>query len=225
MAACWQQVDDFEALLEPFTPAVSARRLPRTLAGDFQGLAERLRPRAEAEGGLLVLSEAMLREVTDADPRAMATLLDDLRRLEALGREPQLNVVTRYPRDERGLGFPVDVYSFHVDRAPVDADTFLCTYAGACSEGLEPFDAERLVDDPTLRAALRAHHGQDDGFEAFLAEGCFDLHYRRKPGAVPFSFGLGHLWRLAVASPGATAPPCIHRAPDEGGQPRLLLIA
>jgi hypothetical protein len=107
----------------------------------------------------------------------------------------------------------------------VEADTFLCTYAGAASEGLDHARAERLIDDPAIRAALRTHHGRDEGFEAFLVEGCFDLHFRPKAGTTPFSFGLGNLWRIAVAAPEVAYPPCIHRAPREQGRPRLMLIS
>lgn len=218
-------VGTFEDLLEPFSEHVNARCFQRTLEADFEGLAQSLAPRAEAAGGLLALSAAALRRLEGVDPRAVTTCLADLERLEALGRDPQLNVLTHYPRDTRGLAFPLDVYSFHADRAPVEADTFLCTYAGAPSEGLEPDDAERLIDDPALRATLRAHHGRDEGFDAFVREECFDLHFRAKPGAEPFSFGLVNLWRIAVASPDGRAPACIHRAPAEEGRARLLLIS
>lgn len=215
-------VSSFDALLEPFSPEVNARCFARTLVGDFDGLAAALASRAEANGGLLVVTERLLRGL---DSRAATTILEDMHWLEALGREPQVNVLTRYPRDERALPFPVDVYSFHADRAPVEADTFLCTYAGAPSEGLDNEDAERLVDDPALRTTLREHFGRDEGFDEFLAEESLDLHYRAKPGAAPFSFGLGHLWRIAVAAPGVAYPPCIHRAPLELGKPRLMLIS
>jgi hypothetical protein len=218
-------VRTFEELLEPFTTQVNARCFERTLLADFEGLASALATRAEAEGGLLVLSASLLRGLAGVDERAVAAIIDDMQRLEELGRAPQVNLLTRYPRDERGFPFPVDVYSFHADRAPVEADTFLCTYAGAPSEGLDNADAERLIDDPAIRAALREHHGRDKGFEDFLVEECFDLHFRAKLGATPFSFGLGHLWRLAVAAPGVPYPPCIHRAPLEQGKPRLMLIS
>lgn len=206
-------VSDFDALLAPFARGVNAVCFERQLAGDFERLARSLAPRAEENGGLLEVDEALLR---GADERVVAVLRDDLARLTALGRQPQLNVITRYPRDERGLPISVDVHSFHVDRAPVEADTFLCTYAGACSEGLDNDDAERLLDVPELAAALAPHATEDD---------CFDLHYRVKPGATPYSFGVGNLWRLACQWPGAPMPPCIHRAPAFDGRPRLLLIA
>ena len=174
---------------------------------------------------MLEVDAELLEELHALDARAVGVLREDLRRLTELGREPQLNVITRYPPDTRGLPVSVDVHSFHVDRAPIEADTFLCTYAGACSEGLENEDASRLVDDPHVREALRALHGRADGFEDFLVEQSFDLHFAMKPGATPFSFGTGHLWRVATARPGAVELPCIHRAPPHDGRPRLLLIS
>lgn len=218
-------VGSFDELLAPFSGRVNARCLPRTLEGDFDALAATFASRAEEEGGLLVLDGERLRRAPGVDSRAVSVLLEDCRRLEALGRDPQLNVVTRYPRDVRGLPVSVDVHSFHVDRAPVEADTFLCTYAGAPSEGLRNEDAERWVDDPLVRRALREHFGRDEGFEEWLAEECFDLHSRARPGATPFSFGIGHLWRIAVAWPGAPVEACVHRAPLPDGRPRLMLIS
>ncbi len=202
-------VTSFDALLEPFANGVNALCFERKLGGEFEDIAASLASRAEDEDGVLELDASMLR---GADERAVKVLLDDLAWLTALGRAPQLNVITRYPRDERGLAISVDVHSFHVDRAPIEADTFLCTYAGACSEGLDNDDAERLLDDPKIAAALGA---------AEFA----DLHFRAKPGAVPYSFGVGNLWRVAVDWPGSAVLPCIHRAPPHDGRPRLLLIA
>lgn len=225
MAQRHRVVDSFEGLLQPFSGDVNAWCFARPLAAEFEPIAAALAPRAEAEGGLLVVEEALLRAVPGVDPRAVAFLLEDQRRLAALGREPQLNVLTRYPSDTRGLPISVDVHSFHADRAPIEADTFLCTYAGACSELLANEDAVRLVDEPDIEAALRALHGKATGFAEFLAEGSFDLHYRMKPGATPVAFGVGHLWRITVAWPGSRVLPCIHRAPAYDGRPRLMLIS
>lgn len=38
--------------------------------------------------------------------------------------------------------------------------------------------------------------------QAWLHENCYDLHYEPTPGAQPFSFGVGNLWRIAVQYPG-----------------------
>jgi hypothetical protein len=218
-------VGSFDALLQPFADDVNAWCFARTLDADFEGLARALAPRAEEADGLLVVDEAVLRSVPGVDERAVHVLLDDVRRLSALGREPQLNVLTRYPSDTRGLPISVDVHSFHADRAPVEADTFLCTYAGACTEGLDNDDAARLIDDAAVSEALRALHGREEGFAEFLVEGCFDLHFRMKPGATPYSFGAGNVWRISVEWPGAAVRPCIHRAPAQDARPRLLLIS
>ncbi|MBL8909719.1 MAG: hypothetical protein JNM17_03340 [Archangium sp.] len=202
--------------MQPFASGKNAHCFERALDGDFDRIAASFAERADAEGGVLELDEAMLRSTAGLDPRAVAVMLDDVARLAELGRDPLINVITRYPRDERGLPISVDVHSFHVDRAPVETDTFLCTYSGASSELLDNDDATRLFDDGEVLEALRNLDISDEGFE---------LHFRPKPGAVPISLGIGLLWRLAVDWPGSPVPPCIHRAPVPDGRPRLLLIA
>jgi hypothetical protein len=120
------------------------------------------------------------------------------------------------------------VFSFHADSAPVKAETWLCTYHGPPSEGLRNDEAQRHVDLPVTRAALLQTFGgaDDDAFRDYLNEHCFDLHYAPTTNARPFSFGLGHLWRIACEYPESPVPPCIHRAPDTiNGQLRLLLIS
>ena len=116
-----------------------------------------------------------------------------------------------------------------LDSAPIEAATWLCTYYGPVSEGLRNEDARRRVDDPATRAALLHEYGgpDDAGFREYLREHHYDLHYAPLPGARPFSFGLGHLWRIAVDWPGSAVPPCIHRAPPArpAQSSRLLLIS
>lgn len=158
-----------------------------------------------------------------------ACLLADLRLLRERGLAPELNCIHAYPRDDESGTLPTDVYSFHADRAPVAAETWLCTYHGAPSEGVRNHEAERRTEVPALRAELlRRHGGADDAaFAAWLEESCHDLHYAPRPHARPYSFGVGHLWRIAVDHPGSPVPPCIHRAPTThpGDPPRLLLIS
>ena len=131
-----------------------------------------------------------------------------------------------YERDDFPL-FPTDVYSFHVDRSPVPTDTFLCTYYGAASDILPNAQAVQKILVPEIRAELKKlYQGNEDaGFEAFLSEYFFDLHYQAKPKAQPINLGLGNLWRLAVDNPQSKVIPCVHRAPKEKtGERRLLLI-
>ena len=79
---------------------------------------------------------------------------------------------------------------------------------------------------PEIREELKKiYRGTDEGFESFLREYFFHLHYRAKPKARPISLGLGGLWRLAVDHPESQVSPCLHRAPKEKtGQNRLLII-
>ena len=216
-----------ELVTTPFVGHVNALCWPRTLAGDFREVVERL----GGGEGIRTLDEAQLLAlpVSAAGRVAIETLLEDLRRLRALDRAPVLNCIHGYPRDEEPGPVSTDVFSFHADSAPVEADTWLCTYHGAPSEGLRNDEAQRRVDLPETRAALLKLFGgnDDDDFREFLREHCYDLHYAPAPLAHPFSFGVGHLWRIAVDWPGSPVPPCLHRAPETrpGDPARLLLIS
>ena len=78
---------------------------------------------------------------------------------------------------------------------------------------------------PEIREQLMAIHDKgEDSFQEFLEEHYFDMHYAALPGATPIYMKRGQLWRIAVDSPDLSVAPCIHRAPDEKGQLRLLLI-
>lgn len=220
-------VETFEELVAArFADGVNALCWPRTLAGDFAEVVAAAGPGA----GITSLDEARLRTLPlgGAGRAACVHLLTDLERLRAHGRAPVLDCIEAYPRDEDPGAVATDVYSFHADSAPVEADTFLCTYHGAATEGLRNDEALRRIDVPATRAELRREFGGDDdtAFQEYLHAACYDLHYAALPGARPFSFGVGHLWRIAVEHPGSAVPPCIHRAPANlpGDGARLLLI-
>jgi len=222
-------VRSFEELVETrFAHGVNALCWPRCLDGDFTEVVAQV-----VAGGSDIesLDEAALRALPlgPAGRVAAETLAADLARLRSAGLAPVLDCIHRYPRDEAGALVPTDVYSFHADSAPVEADTYLCSYTEAASEGLRHEDARRCVDDPATRAALlRQYGGADDAaFHDYLEEHCYDLHYVPIPPAEPFSFGLGNLWRIALKYPGSPVPPCVHRAPATrpGRPPRLLLIS
>lgn len=82
---------------------------------------------------------------------------------------------------------------------------------------------------PSTRAELLRLYGGTDhaGFFEYLADHCYDLYHVPIGPARPFSFGLGNLWRIAIAWPGCPVPPCIHRAPATlpRDPPRPLLIS
>lgn len=223
-----RRVASFEELVAtPFADGVNALCWPRVLEGDFGEIVRHLS--ADAADTAIDESRFAALPLSPAGRRAAEFVSEDLRRLRAHELSPIVDCFRSYPRDEDAGPVRVDVYSFHADSAPVPADTWLCTYFGAPSEGLRNDQAQRRVDLPATRAELlRAYGGADDaGFREFLREHCYDLHYAAAPGAQPFSFGVGNLWRIAIEHPDSLVPPCIHRAPDTlpSDPPRLLLIS
>ena len=208
----------------PFHGAINAICWPRKLPGDFSEIVKRV----ALSGNITTIEQEELRELQLSEQGQLAReiLLNDLKILKAHGASPILNVINYYDRDDTYPFFPTDVYSFHVDRSPIPTDTFLCTYYGEPSEILPNAQAQQKVLVPEIRAELKKlYRGAAEGFESFLSEHFFDLHYLAKPAARPVCLGLGNLWRLAVDHPESQVPPCLHRAPKEkSGQNRLLMI-
>lgn len=218
-------VTNFQDLVStPFSGKINAICWTRILTGDFSEIVNKVKQ----SGNITTIDQEELRELQLSEQGQLAReiLLNDLKLLEAHGASPILNVINYYDRDDTYPFFPTDVYSFHVDRSPVPTDTFLCTYYGEPSEILPNSQGKKKVLIPEIRNELKKHyHGADEGFESFLSEHFFDLHYQAEPDARPISLGLGNLWRLAVDHPESQVPPCLHRAPKEKfGRNRLLLI-
>ena len=216
-----------ELIMTRFQDGINALCWARTLPGDYGEIVKQL----GGGEGITTLDEARLTgmAVSGAGRVAIETLLEDQRLLRSHGLDPVLNAIHGYPCDEEPGPVSTDVFSFHADSAPVETDTWLCTYHGQPSEGLCNEDALQRVLIPETRAALlKLYGGEDDeGFREFLNENCYDLHYATHPEARPYSFGVGNLWRIAVDWPGSPVPPCIHRAPATlpGRMARLLLIS
>jgi hypothetical protein len=218
-------VTNFKDLVSaPFQGEVNALCWNRTLSGDFSEIVHKI---TLAENIATITGDELLGlELTGQGQLARNTILADLQALKAHGASPVLNLIRCYERDEAYPFFPTDVYSFHVDRSPVPTDTFLCTYYGEPSDILPNTQAVQKVLVPEIRNELKKiYGGPEEGFEVFLTDHFFDLHYMPKPGAQPISLGPGNLWRLAVDHPERKTLPCLHRAPKEkNGQTRLLLI-
>ncbi len=217
-----------EQIATPFADGVNALCWPRLLTEDFGEVVAKL----GGGEGIETLEEERLLGLTlsVAGRAAVHFMLDDLRQLREQGRDPVLNCIHSYPRDEEPGPVRTDVFSFHADSAPIEAETWLCTYYGPASEGLRNEEARKRVEIPEIRAELLKFLGaeEDDAeFREALHEHCYDLHYAPNPEARPYSFGVGNLWRLAVDWPGSAVPPCLHRAPSTrpGDPPRLLLIS
>lgn len=218
-----QYVTNFKDLVStPFHGAINAICWTRQLTGDFAEIVEK----AALNENITVLDEEVLRglQLSEMGQLARETLLNDLNLLTAFGADPVLNVIRCYDRDDDYPFFPTDVYSFHVDRSAIPNDTFLCTYYGDPSEILPNSAAIQKILVPEIRDELKKlYDGHDEGFEAFLSENFFDLHYQATPDALPVNLGLGHLWRIANDYPESKVLPCVHRAPEEKTN-RLLLI-
>lgn len=218
-------VTNFHELIStPFLGEMNAICWSRQLMGDFSEIVKQV----ELNENIATLDQEELRELKLSKQGQLAReiLLNDLKLLTAHGASPTLNVIKYYDRDDAFPFFPTDVYSFHVDRSPIPTDTFLCTYYGEPSDILPSSQGKQKVLIPEIRAELKKlYDGADAGFEAFLSEYFFDLHYQALPHAQPISLGIGHLWRLAIDHPESQVPPCLHRAPKEkDGEVRLLMI-
>lgn len=218
-------VSNFRDLIsEPFHGTINAIGWMRPLAGDFSEIVRHI----ELTGNITEVEPEELLELTLSEQGQLARsiLLNDLEVLKAHGAAPVLNVIRQYDKDEDFPFFPTDVYSFHADRSPIPTSTFLCTYHGDASELVANTQATQKIRIPEIRHELRKlYDGKEAGFEEFLTENFFDLHYQADPDARIINLGIGNIWKLAVDHPGSPVLPCIHRAPQEqSGQKRLLLI-
>jgi hypothetical protein len=218
-------VSSFEELVNTsFIGKVNAICWKRQLDGDFEEIVSQI----ELEENMVELNEKALLKLNLSAKGLLAreVILNDLQLLKAHGALPCLNVIKCYERDEEKAIISTDVYSFHVDSSPVPIDTLLCTYYGEPSDILPNEQAVQKVLIPSIREELKKQYAKDDnGFELYLSENCYDLHYQAKTNAKPISLGIGNLWRLATLHPESKVLPCIHRAPmEKEGQLRLMMI-
>ncbi len=220
-----QSLSSFQELIStPFRGEINAICWSRKLSGNFSEIIEKL----VLVGNMMEVEEDKLRalELSENGNLAREIILNDMKLLEFHGASPTLNIIKNYERDDFYPFFPTDVYSFHVDRSPIPSETYLCTYFGDSSEIVPNSQAIQKVLVPEIRSELKKlYQGEEAGFESFLIENFFDLHYQTKPEAQIISLGIGHLWKLAIEHPKSAVLPCLHRAPKESnGKKRLLLI-
>jgi len=196
----------------------------RTLEGDFQEIVSKLTLK---ESITEVFTDDLLAlDLSEKGNNAREIIMQDILLLSDFGAQPSLNLLKSYERDDEFDFISTDVYSYHADRSPIETATFLCTYYGAASEIIPNDQCSQKILIPEIREKLKKlYDGSDEGFETFLKDNFFDLHYAANEDAKPVNLGTGNLWRLAVDHPGQSVLPCIHRAPKENpGEYRLLLI-
>ncbi|OTG61654.1 DUF1826 domain-containing protein [Acinetobacter sp. ANC 3903] len=195
----------------------------RNVVGDFKEIVTKLHLKENITE--ISIEDLLALQLSENGHLAREIILKDMQLLTDFGASPSLNLLKSYERDDELDFISTDVYSFHVDRSPIGTDTFLCTYYGAASDILPNDQVEQKILIPEIREKLQElHDGTEAEFERFLEEYYFDLHYQPKADAKPVNLGLGHLWRLAVDHPTQQVLPCVHRAPVENNEYRLLLI-
>lgn len=213
-----------ELVYSDFLGEANAICWSRNLPGDFKEIVARI----DLKGNMTEISveDLLALQLSEQGHVAREIILKDMQLLTDYGASPSLNLLKCYERDDEFDFISTDVYSYHVDRSPIETDTFLCTYHGAASEILPNDQVEQKILIPEIKEQLKQlHDGSENEFETFLEEYFFDLHYRAKADAKPVNLGTGNLWRLAVDHPAQQVLPCVHRAPVENdGEYRLLLI-
>ncbi|RUP38804.1 MAG: DUF1826 domain-containing protein [Acinetobacter sp.] len=207
-----------------FQGTVNAMCWHRDLVGDFKEIVTKLELKENITE--VSIDDLLALQLSENGHSAREIILKDIQLLSNFGASPSLNLLKCYERDNELDFISTDVYSYHIDRSPIETDTFLCTYHGAASDIAPNDQVEQKILIPEIREKLKKlHDGQDTEFETFLEEYFFDLHYQPKLDIEPINLGLGHLWRLAVDHPTQQVLPCVHRAPTENdGEYRLLLI-
>ncbi|MEG2273097.1 MAG: DUF1826 domain-containing protein, partial [Acinetobacter sp.] len=162
----------------------------RNLAGDFKEIVAKL----ELKENITEVSveDLLALQLSEKGNLAREIILRDIQLLTDFGASPSLNLLKNYERDDELDFISTDVYSFHIDRSPIETDTFLCTYHGAASDIVANDQVEQKILIPEIREKLKElHDGPEAEFKNFLEDYFFDLHYQPKPNAKPVNLGLG----------------------------------
>lgn len=219
-----KNVFKFEDLVNfEFFDGINAICFNRILEGNFAEIVSQLELKDNITE--ISLDDLLALELSSEGLKARNIMLNDYNLLSDFGASPSINLLKSYEKDNELDFISTDVYSFHVDHSPIETSTFLCTYFGESSDILPNNETLRKIDIPEIREKLRKIYDVDDeNFDVFAKENFFDLHYQEQPNSTPINLGIGHIWRLSCESPDQKVLPCIHRAPAEKNQLRLMLI-
>lgn len=219
-----KNVFKFEDLVNSeFYDNINAICFNRILEGNFAEIVSKLELKDNITE--ISLEDLSALALSSEGSKARNIMLNDYKLLSDFGASPSINFLKSYEKDDELDFISTDVYSFHVDHSPIETSTFLCTYFGESSDILPNNEALRQIDIPEIRKKLqKIYDVNDDNFDDFAKENFFDLHYQEKPNSTPINLGIGHIWRLSCESPNQEVLPCIHRAPVEKNQLRLILI-
>lgn len=192
-------VSDLASVLtEPFGERANVVLCRRHISGDFNALAKRYSARF-LEKASETISPSLLSslKVTPDEKLAARAILQDMAEIRRAGFDQELRLI-----QPQGYRKSIMVHRPHVDYGALSGRVLAC-YSGVGTEGYVP-------DDCTVN--IRNILEQDQGVSI-------------KPGARPFRFSLGDIWRQAVVGSPAVQP-FVHYAPvDQKAGPRLLLVA
>jgi len=145
-----RQVSSFPELINTkFQGETNALCWHRDLVGDFKEIVNKLHLKENITE--VSIEDLLALQLSEQGNLAREIILEDIQQLTDFGASPVLNLLKHYERDEELDFISTDVYSFHVDRSPIETDTFLCTYHGAASDIVPNHQVEQKVWIPEIR--------------------------------------------------------------------------
>ena len=128
----------------------------RNLVGDFKEIVAKLELKENITE--VSIEDLLALQLSEKGNLAREIILKDIQLLTDFGASPALNLLKCYERDDELDFISTDVYSFHVDRSPIETDTFLCTYHGAASDIVPNDQVEQKILIPEIREKLKKLH-------------------------------------------------------------------
>ena len=163
-------VSSFSELINSnFQADMNAMCWHRNLAGDFKEIVAKLELKENITE--VSIEDLLALQLSEKGNLAREIILKDIQQLTDFGASPSLNLLKCYERDEELDFISTDVYSFHIDRSPIETDTFLCTYYGAASDIVANDQVEQKILIPEIREQLKKlYDGPEAEFETFLED-------------------------------------------------------